>query len=155
MPSLLNELLDPKQVALELRAANQAEAILEIVELLHANGKVAQQYQFSDAVMEREGRSSTNTGDGVAFPHARTDLAEKMVLGIGRSQKGVRFGDSKELVYLIFLVGVPKRMVNDYLVCVGTLARLVTDKAIRAKLLKAGTTAKFIETLRSASLLLE
>jgi mannitol/fructose-specific phosphotransferase system IIA component (Ntr-type) len=155
MPSLLNELLDPKQVALELRAANQAEAILEIVELLRANGKVEEYYKFSDAVMEREGRSSTNTGDGVAFPHARTDLVEKMVLGIGRSKKGVRFGEAKEPVHLIFLIGVPKRMVNDYLVCVGTLARLVTDKAIRAQIFEAGTAEELIEQLRSASLLLE
>jgi mannitol/fructose-specific phosphotransferase system IIA component (Ntr-type) len=155
MPSLLNELLDPKQVALELRATNQAEAILEIVELLRANGKVEEYYQFSDAVMEREGRSSTNTGDGVAFPHARTDLVKKMVLGIGRSKKGVRFGETKKLVHLIFLVGVSKRMVNDYLVCVGTLARLMSDKAIRTKVLEAGTTQELIEQLRSASLLLE
>ena len=34
MPSLLNELLDPKQVVLELRATNESQAILEIVELL-------------------------------------------------------------------------------------------------------------------------
>ena len=123
---------DPKQVALELRATNQAEAILEIVELLRANGKVEEYYKFSDAVMEREGRSSTNTGDGVAFPHARTDLVEKMVLGIGRSQKGVRFGEAKEPVHLIFLVGVPKRMVNDYLVCVGAGASR-EDESISGK----------------------
>jgi len=155
MPSLLNELLDPKQVVLELRATNESQAILEIVELLRANGKVEEYYKFSDAVMEREGRSSTNTGDGVAFPHARTDLVEKMVLGIGRSQKGVRFGEAKKPVHLIFLVGVPKRMVNDYLVCVGALARLVSDKAIRGKVLEAGTAEELIEQLRSASLLLE
>lgn len=155
MPSLLNELLDPNQVALELRATNESEAILEIVELLRANGKVEEFYKFSDAVMEREGRSSTNTGDGVAFPHARTDLVEKMVLGIGRSKRGVRFGDLKKPVHLIFLVGVPKRMVNDYLVCVGTLARLLSDKIIREKLLKAAMASELIEQLRSASLLLE
>ena len=55
MPSLLNELLDPKQVVLELRATNESQAILEIVELLRANGKVEEYYKFSDAVMEREG----------------------------------------------------------------------------------------------------
>ncbi len=155
MPSLLNELLDPKQIALELTATKHAEAILEIVELLRASGKLEQHYQFFDAIMEREGRSSTNTGDGVAFPHARTDLIDKMVLGIGRSRQGVSFGETEKPVHLIFLVGVPKRMVNNYLVCVGTLARLVTDKGIRAKLLEAGTAKEFVEPLRSASLLLE
>ena len=155
MPSLLNELLDPNQVVLNLRATTEGEAILEIASVLRANGKVERYYEFCDAVMEREGRSSTNTGDSVAFPHARTDLVETMVLGIGRSTKGVRFGESKVPVQLIFLLGVPERMVNDYLVCVGTLARLVGDKAFRATLLKAETPEEFIEQLRTASLVLE
>ena len=46
-------------------------------------------------------------------------------------------------------------MIQDYLVCVGTLARLAKDDSIRAALLEAKTKAEFIEQLRSASLLLE
>lgn len=155
MPSLLNELLDSKQVALDLRATTEGEAILEIADVLRAHGKVERYYEFCDAVMEREGRSSTNTGEGVAFPHARTDLVEKMVLGIGRSLKGVRFGESKEPVRLIFLLGVPKRMVNDYLVCVGALARIVKEGATWEALLQAKTGAEVVEQLRTASLLLD
>ena len=66
---------------LELREGTAAEAILEIAELLRDHGHVQDYYKFADAVMEREGRSSTNTGEGVAFPHARTDLVERIVLG--------------------------------------------------------------------------
>jgi mannitol/fructose-specific phosphotransferase system IIA component (Ntr-type) len=80
---------------------------------------------------------------------------KEIVLGIGRSKEGIRFGDSGEPVHLIFMIGVPQQMIQDYLVCVGTLARLAKEDSIRAALLEAKTKAEFIEQLRSASLLLE
>jgi mannitol/fructose-specific phosphotransferase system IIA component (Ntr-type) len=155
MSALLSEILDPKLVVLELREGTAAEGILEIAERLRDHGHVQDFYKFADAVMEREGRSSTNTGEGVAFPHARTDLVERIVLGIGRSAAGIRFGPGRELVHLIFLVGVPKQMVTDYLVCVGAIARVVKDKGRRDALSAATSGEEFVEQIRTASLMVE
>jgi mannitol/fructose-specific phosphotransferase system IIA component (Ntr-type) len=155
MSALLSEILDPKLVVLELREGTAAEAILEIAELLRDHGHVQDYFKFADAVMEREGRTSTNTGEGVAFPHARTDLVERISLGIGRSAAGTRFGPTKDLVHLIFLFGVPKQMVTDYLVCVGAVARVVKDKERRDALMAATTGEEVVDQLRTASLLVE
>jgi mannitol/fructose-specific phosphotransferase system IIA component (Ntr-type) len=73
-------------------------------------------------------------------------------LGIGRSKAGIPFGYSSELVHLIFLVGVPQRMVTDYLVCVGGLARVVRDKARREALMAATSDEEFVELMRAGSL---
>src|SRR6476646_10878813 len=105
MSALLNEILDPNLVVLELREQTAAEAILEIVERLRDHGLVHDFYRRADAVMEREGKASTNTGEGVAFPHARTDLVDRLVLGIGRSKPGIAFAYSSEPVHMLFLVG--------------------------------------------------
>ncbi len=155
MPALLSEILDPNLVVLELREQTAAEAILEIVERLRDHGLVQDFYKLADAIMEREGKTSTNTGEGVAFPHARTDLVDRLVLGIGRSSKGIPFGYSSELVHLIFLVGVPQRMVTDYLVCLGALARAVKDKSRRDALMAATTAQDFIEQIRAETLTLQ
>ncbi len=155
MSALLSEILDPKLVVLELREQTAAEAILEIVERLRDHGLVHDFFKLADAIMEREGKASTNTGEGVAFPHARTDLVDRLVLGIGRSSKGIPFGYSGEPVHLIFLVGVPQRMVTDYLVCLGALARAVKDKARREALMAATTAEDFIEQIRAETLTVE
>src|SRR2546423_15721385 len=105
MSARLSEILDPKLVVLELQEQTAAEAILEIVQRLRDHGLVHDFYKLADAVMEREGRSSTNTGDGVAFPHARTDLVDRLVLGIGPSTEGSFLGQSHEAVELDFLLG--------------------------------------------------
>jgi mannitol/fructose-specific phosphotransferase system IIA component (Ntr-type) len=51
---------------------------------------------------------------------------------------------------LIFVIGVPERLVNDYLICVGTLVRLVRDDAIRSVLLHAQTPRDFVDALTAA-----
>ena len=150
-----HELFRPAQIVLDLRATVQNDAVIEVVQQLGSAKRVEDYYAFADAVMERESRSSTNTGDGVAFPHARTDLVEEIVLGIGRSKAGVKFGGPDAAVHLIFLIGVPQRMVTDYLVCVGTIARIVKPTERRDALLKAATAEEFAEILRSGALLLE
>ena len=92
---------------------------------------------------------------GSRFRTPAPTLVKEIVLGIGRSKEGVRFENSGEPVHLIFVIGVPKQMIQDYLVCVGAIARLAKDDSIRASLLEAKTKAEFMEQLRSASLLLE
>ena len=112
---LLDGLLDPKHVALDLRGRTAGEAVWEIVELLRESGELRHAKEFFEAVMEREEKSSTVANGGVAFPHARTDLVEQLVLGIGRSNRGGRVRRKAELAHLIFVIAVPQQMVNDYL----------------------------------------
>jgi mannitol/fructose-specific phosphotransferase system IIA component (Ntr-type) len=148
---LLDALLDPKHVVLELRGSTAAEAVWEIVELLRDSGEVRGAKEFFEAVMQREGKSSTVANGGVAFPHARTNLVEQIVLGIGRSTKGVSFGEGEKLVHLIFVIAVPQQMVNDYLICVGALARVLNHEETRKALLTASTPAEFFDRLRDES----
>ena len=155
MAVVLADLLDEKQIELELRPGTRDDALGEIVDLLQANGKISNAKQFLAAVVDRERTASTVAERGIAFPHARTDLVKEIVLGIGRSKEGVLFDNSGELVHLIFVIGVPKRMIQDYLVCVGAIARLAKDDSVRVSLLEAKTRAEFMEDLRSASLLLQ
>jgi len=45
------------------------------------------------------------------------------------------------------VIGVPERLVNDYLICVGMLVRLVKDDAIRMALLESETPRQFLDAL--------
>ena len=145
---LLDALLDPQCIVLDLRGSTASEAVWEIVQLLQESAELRRGKEFFEAVMEREGKSSTVANGGVAFPHARTDLVERIVLGIGRSNKGVKFGEDKQLVHLIFVIAVPQQMVNDYLICVGSLARVLNREETRKALLAAETAAEFVAELR-------
>jgi hypothetical protein len=49
---------------------------------------------------------------------------------------------------LIFVIGVPQRLINDYLICVGTLARLLKDDVTRAALLHVKTSRQSLDAIR-------
>ena len=143
----LADLLDEKNVTLRLRSRKAANALHEIVQLLGANGKIDNTKDFLEQVLAREHAHPSVVENRVVFPHARTDLVDEIVLGIGRSRAGIAFGENALRARLIFVIGVPKRLVNDYLICLGTLARLVKDDATQATLLRAQTPREFLDAL--------
>jgi mannitol/fructose-specific phosphotransferase system IIA component (Ntr-type) len=155
MPIALADLLHEQQAILRLRSRKPANAIREIVDTLASDisgRKIADPEAFLEQVFARERTHPSVVEHGVAFPHARTDLVDEIVIGVGRSRAGIPFGENQQRAHLIFVIGVPERLLSDYLVCVGTLARLVKDEAIRSRLLNAKTPREFIEALTSETL---
>src|SRR5438093_12078616 len=150
MPIALADLLHEQQVILRLRSRKPPNAIREIVDVLASDisgRKIAKPEAFLEQVFAREQTHPSVVENGVAFPHARTNLVDEIVIGIGRSRAGIPFGENQQRAHLIFVIGVPERWVSDYMVCVGMLVRLVRDDATRSALLHAQTPREFIDTL--------
>src|SRR6516165_462805 len=155
MPMALADLLTEQQVILRLRSRKPPNAIREIVDVLASDitaRKIAKPGVFLEQVFAREKAQPSAVENGVAFPHARTDLVDEIVIGVGRSRAGIPFGENRQRAHLVFVIGVPERLLSDYLVCVGTLARLVKDETIRSRLLNAETSREFIEALTAGTL---
>ena len=152
MAIALSDLLDERHVALRLRSRKLPNALREVVQLLAQNRKINDAEKFLEQVLAREREHPSVVENGVAFPHARTDLVDEIVIGIGSSRAGITIGVDQQRARLIFVIGVPERLVNDYLICVGTLARLVRDDATRSRLLHGETPREFIEALTAESL---
>jgi PTS system nitrogen regulatory IIA component len=151
MTIALLDILDERHIALQLKSRRQANALREIIGLLEKTGRVLQPAEFLAQVLARERVNSTLGENGVAFPHARTELVDQIALAIGRSRAGIPWNNKGERARLIFVVAVPQRLVNDYLVLVGALARITRNEQQRQALLVSATPAEFIETLRSAA----
>ena len=147
MAITLTDLLDEKRVILRLRSRKVPNALREIIDLLAQNGKIDNPESFFEKVLAREQAHPSVVENSAVFPHARTDLVDEIVVGIGRSRAGIPFGHNRLRAHLIFVIGVPERLANDYLVCVGTLVRLVRDDATRSALLHAQTAREFIDAL--------
>jgi mannitol/fructose-specific phosphotransferase system IIA component (Ntr-type) len=152
MAIALPDLLDEQQVILRLRSRKPANAIREIVDVLADTGKIGNADAFLEQVLARERTHPSVVENGVAFPHARTDLVDEIVVGVGRSRAGVPFSQNQQRAHLIFVIGVPERLLSDYLICVGMLARLVRDEPIRSTLLNVETPREFVSALTADSL---
>jgi len=150
MSIALADLIDPKQIALPLRARTQTDAMREVVDLLVTADKIDNAGKFLEQLRAREAVNSTYAADGVAFPHARTKLVDEIVVGIGRSEAGIPWTGKGEVAHLIFIIAVPERLTSDYLVVVGAIARITKDRPLRTLLLHAENVDEFIGTLLSA-----
>ena len=146
---LTSDLLKPDQIRLDLQSPSGSEAIREVASLLRASPAITSFDGFYEELLAREQVESTCLGNGIAFPHARTDHIKGMVLAIGRSAAGVPFAGG-QMVRLLFIIGTPKRLATDYLSVVGGLARIVKNAQIREELLAAPTPEAFIRILAAA-----
>src|ERR1700722_9315677 len=139
------QLLQPSRISLDIAATDKNEAILEVAGNARRDPDVLDFDSFCRELLARDELRSTAAGYGVAFPHARTDAVSEIVIAAGRSVAGIRFGE--ELVHFIFVIGTPREKVSDYLVAVGSLARLLRTEKVRTALVKAATPEEFIRAL--------
>jgi mannitol/fructose-specific phosphotransferase system IIA component (Ntr-type) len=145
MSSIAAKLLQPSRISLNIAATEKNQAILEVAGIMQNTPDLLDFPCFCRELLARDELRSTAAGYGVAFPHARTDAVREIVIAAGRSTVGVRFGD--ETVYFIFVIGTPREKATEYLVAVGTLARLMRTEKIRTALGKANTPEEFIRVL--------
>ena len=150
MAIALADLIDPRKIVLKLQASTQADAMIKLVDVLAANGRIKNVNQFLEELRTREAINSTYAADGIAFPHARTKLVDEIVLVIGRSETGIPWTDNGEIAQLIFLIALPERLISDYLVVVGAIARITKDRPLRTLLLHAESVDEFLATLLGA-----
>lgn len=128
--------LDENLITCDLKATNKTDAIKELAGLAKKSSIVKDGGCFLKDVFEREETKSTGIGEGIAFPHARTDSVSDNVIVFGRSSQGVDFEafDGKP-AHLIFLMGIPTANINSYLKMLSYLSRKLKQEDFREKLM--------------------
>lgn len=127
----------------ELRASSKDGVLKEMAAWLESSKKVYRASIIYDLLKKREGLGSTGIGVGVAIPHCRSIAVEKLTVLFAIKSKGVDFksADGKP-VKLFFMVVAPPHDIR-YLVFLGKLVELLTDKKIKKMLLKVKSFEEF------------
>ncbi|RKY68762.1 MAG: hypothetical protein DRQ02_03275 [Candidatus Latescibacterota bacterium] len=146
---VLAELLDENLILLKERCDSKEELLEAMVNRLVQTGRVNDKEELLRIVLEREKIASTGFGRGVAMPHGRTEVVDRVVIVFARIDQGVDFGalDGKP-VYLIFLLVTPERDTASYLMALAELSRLLKKDSFREKLLHCQTAAEVIQAFR-------
>ena len=145
----MTSLLKAERINLDLESKKKPDVLRELVEMVKTGEEAGQLY---DRLMEREDLGSTGIGRGIAIPHSRSLLVNKLELAIGRSAKGVAFDTiDKKPAHLFFLiVAPPQDPGNQYLMTLGRVA-LVCQGLARNKLyMNPATPADMIQLIKEA-----
>jgi PTS system nitrogen regulatory IIA component len=143
------EFLDQSTICLDLKSTSKKEAILELCQVLSANGKIKDMDAVMIALMEREKLGSTGIGQGVAIPHGKSSSTSNLVGALGISRKGVEFESlDGEPVYVIFMLVAPNDSSGQHLKALARVSRLLKDKFFRQAIKEAKKTEDIEKIIR-------
>jgi len=143
------ELLSPKSIIADLKAADKKSAIVELVDVLKNTGKVKESAEIIEVVLEREKLGSTGIGQGVAIPHGKTGAISEQSGVLGISKKGIEFNSlDGELVNIIFLLVGPVEVAGQHLKALSRISRLFKDKFLRQAIKEAANVDEIIKIIQ-------
>ena len=136
----LEKYLCSEVIALDLASGVKEDAIREISDLLVDVHGLSEPAKILKTLYLREADRSTGIGNGVAIPHARTDLVGKIFLAFARSKKGIEWGSvDGRPVHFIFLVVGPKKASQEYLQLLADISRLMSRAGARQAIFEAAS----------------
>jgi fructose-specific phosphotransferase system IIA component len=144
----LSDFVNIKFINLNLQAKGKKEVLKELADLLVKEKAAPSSDRLVKVLMEREKLGSTGVGNGIAIPHAKTDLTKKIIIVFGKSEKGIEFDSlDKQPVYLVFLIIAPEDEHDTYLRILACISRLLHEEKMREQLRSARTPRQVINLI--------
>ncbi len=145
----LVEFFAQNEIDLDLKAETKEEALREMVDLLGVGEKSEELYGL---LKKRENLGSTGIGKGVAIPHCRSLVVDRLRVVYGRKEKGLSFGavDDKPVHHLFLIVAPPVEISNQYLPVLGKIAQFCKNPKNLSRLDEVQSAADFLKVLEQA-----
>jgi mannitol/fructose-specific phosphotransferase system IIA component (Ntr-type) len=146
----LVEFFARNEIDLDLKAQTKEEALQEMVDLLDVGEKSAELYGL---LKKRENLGSTGIGKGVAIPHCRSLVVDRLRVVYGRKEGGLAFGavDGKPVHHLFLIVAPPVEISNQYLPVLGKIAQFCKNPKNLARLDDVKSVEDFFEVVEQAN----
>ena len=130
----LKELFTSDVVKLDLESQSKDDLLKELVSLLALDEKSAA--ILFKTLKRRENLGSTGIGKGIAIPHCRTLVVNRLRLAYGRKPGGVDFNaiDGEPVYNFFLIIAPPLEVSNQYLPVLGRIAQFAKDAAVPGEL---------------------
>jgi len=147
----LKDFFSADAVSLALTGESKDDVLRELISLLHLDEK-------SDGMLfkmlkRRENLGSTGIGRGIAIPHCRSLVVNRLRVAFGRKPEGMDFRaiDEKPVYNFFLIVAPPLEVSNQYLPVLGKIAQFAKEPDVPERLAKLKTPEEFMELLESKS----
>jgi nitrogen PTS system EIIA component len=146
----ISDVLDRNTVIPSLKSVDKPEVIKELAEGLTREHPGINNERLIEVLTEREKLCSTALDSGVAIPHAKLSGISDILLGFGRSEKGVDFDslDKKSTHFFILLVS-PENTPRQYIELLARISMIFKDSEFRSRLMNAESREELYEYIIS------
>jgi len=145
----LRELFSPDVVNLNIQSDTKDDILKELIGLLGMEEK-------SEAILfktlkRRENLGSTGIGKGIAIPHCRSLVVNRLRLAYGRKPAGVDFKaiDGNPVFNFFLIVAPPLEVSNQYLPVLGKIAQFAKDPEVPDELKTLSSAEEFLKLLEA------
>ena len=143
----LREFFSEDAIELNLAGVSKDDVLKELIELLKLDDK--SQSMLFKMLKRRENLGSTGIGRGIAIPHCRSLVVNKLRVAFGRKKAGVDFKaiDEKAVNFFFLIVAPPLEVSNQYLPVLGKIAQFSKEPDVPARLLEISQPREFLALL--------
>ena len=130
----LREFFNRDVVALDLQATGKDEVLKEMIQLLDLDEK-SQGILFK-MLKRRENLGSTGIGRGIAIPHCRSLVVDRLRIAFGRTNQPIEFDaiDDNATRFFFLIVAPPLEVSNQYLPVLGKIAQFAKESDVPDRL---------------------
>jgi PTS system nitrogen regulatory IIA component len=146
----LIDFFDVREIRLELAGDSKESVLEEMVGLLALEAKSRE--ILLAMLKKREELGSTGIGSGVAIPHSRSLVVDRLRVAFGRKPSGIAFGavDGKPVRHLFLIVAPPIEVSNLYLPVLGRIAQFCKNTENLQRLDRVDTPEQLLDVLAAA-----
>jgi PTS system nitrogen regulatory IIA component len=143
----LREFFSEDVVKLDLESATKDDVLKELIGLLDVDEK--SESILYKMLKRRENLGSRGIGKGIAIPHCRSLVVNRLRVAFGRKASGIDYrAIDEQPVYNIFLIVAPPLEVsNQYLPVLGKIAQFSKERDVPARLEEITSPAEFLSLL--------
>lgn len=143
----LRELFTKDCVKLDLESDTKEDLLKEMVGLLDLDER--SETILYKTLKRRENLGSTGIGKGIAIPHCRSLVVNRLRLAYGRKVSGMDFNaiDSAPVQNFFLIIAPPLEVSNQYLPVLGKIAQFAKDPEVPERLLTIDSVDDFLTLL--------
>ena len=144
---LLRDFFSPECVILPLAATSADDVLPELVRHLALDERSSA--TLLRILRRREELGSTGVGRGIAIPHGRSLVVNRVRLAYGHSPAGIAWQalDDRPVHHFFLIVAPPIEVSNQYLPILGKIATFAKDADVPARLSRLTTPEEFFKLL--------
>ncbi len=146
---LIRDYLSAQRINLDLEGDTKEEVLRALLALLHLGDRSL--VTLLRTLRRRENLGSTGIGGGIAIPHCRSLVVNRLHLAYGRRPGGVDFQaiDNRPVSHFFLIVAPPLEVSGQYLPILGKVAQFAKDPEIPQRLEALTTAEEFLDLLDS------
>jgi len=133
----LSDILQRDAIIADLKSTNKQGIIKELAIAVSKAAKTESK-EIEKVLLEREGLGSTGIGGGIGIPHGKLRSINSIIVGFGRSIKGVEFDSlDNRPVHIFFLLITPENSTGLHLRVLAQVSKLLKNHDFKENLIKA------------------